>query len=160
MGVPKKYSKKALREAVQAYFDSITREIDITERVPTGKLDSWGHPVYEIVKVENKLGQVAKRTEYLVPPTLGGLCIHLGIVNSTWSRWSDPDKYPEYEIYRDIVADVRQRLLTWRQEQVVTRKDVKGLVWDMEVNFGCNQKADTTPKLQITLGEDTDAYGE
>lgn len=137
MGAPRKYSKKALREAVQAYFDSITREVVITERVPTGEKDSWGHDVYEWRDVENNLGEVAKRTEYLVPPTLGGLCIHLGIVNSTWSRWSDPDEHPEY---KEIVADVQQRLLTWRQEQVVIRKDVKGLVWDMEVNFGCGQK--------------------
>lgn len=139
MGAPKKYSKKALKAAVQAYFDSITREVTLTEPKDNGKRDSYGHVIYDHEPVKNKLGEEAKITEYLVPPTLGGLCIHLGIVSSTWSRWCDESNYPEY---KDIVADVKERLLTWRQEQVLTRKDVKGLIWDMETNYGVGKMQD------------------
>ena len=156
MGAQKKYSKKALRAAVQAYFDSITREVVIQERVDTGEKDSWGHPVYKLVPVKNKLGQEAKRTEYLVPPTLGGLCIHLGITNSTWTRWRDKDAYPEYQA---IIERVDERLITWRKEQVVSRKDVKGLIWDLEVNFGCGKNAEGPPKMEIVLGEELGEYG-
>lgn len=137
MGAPKKYTKETLEAAVQAYFDSITREVVIKERVPTGEKDSWGHDVYEWRDVENNLGEVAKRTEYLVPPTLGGLCIHLGIANSTWTRWRDPAKYKSF---KKIIEYVNDRMIAWRKEQVVTRKDVKGLIWDMEVNYGFSQK--------------------
>ena len=148
MGRPKKYSKKALRKAVDSYFDSISREVEITEKVDTGKRDKYGHVIYDTVKVINKLDEVAKTTEFLVPPTLGGLCSFLKIDQSTWSRWCDKDTYPEYE---DIVAQTRERLLTWRQEQVVMRKDVKGLIWDLETNYGCGQKTDTAPKLEVVL---------
>ena len=155
MGAPKKYSKKALKAAVQAYFDSITREVDITERVDSGKRDSYGHVIYDVVPVKNKLGQIAKMTEYLVPPTLGGLCIHLGIDSSTWSRWSDEKKHPEY---KEIITGVKERLLTWRQEQVVSRKNVKGLIWDMETNYGCGQKTETAPKLSVVLQGELEEY--
>ena len=137
MGRPKKYSRKALSEAVERYFDSISREITITEKVDSGKRDSYGHVIYDTVAVKNKLGEVAKTTEYLVPPTLGGLCSFLNIDQSTWSRWRDKDTYPEYE---QIISRVTEKLLTWRQEQVVIRKDVKGLIWDLENNYGCGKQ--------------------
>lgn len=157
MGAPRKYSKKALKAAVKAYFDSITREVDITERVDSGKRDSYGHVIYDLVPVKNKLGQVAKMTEYLVPPTLGGLCIHLGIVSSTWSRWSDEEEHPEY---KDIVAEVKERLLIWRQEQVVSRKDVKGLIWDLETNYGCGQKNEGAQQMTVVLQGELKDYAE
>lgn len=150
MARPKKYTRKALREAVERYFDSISREIEITEKVDSGKRDSYGHVIWDTVPVENKLGEVAKATEYLVPPTLGGLCSFLEIDQSTWSRWNDKKKYPSYA---EIIEDVRQRMIVWRQEQVLTRKHIAGLVWDMETNWGAkqkNEKQDDKPDMVVT----------
>lgn len=155
MGRPRKYTAKTLRAAVERYFDSITREIDVTEKVDNGKRDSYGHVIWDTVPVKNKLGEVAKVTEYLVPPTLGGLCVFLKVDQSTWSRWSDKDAFPEFE---KIISQVRERLLTWRQEQVLLRKDVKGLIWDMETNYGCGQKTDTAPKLSVVLQGELEEY--
>lgn len=148
MAAPKKYGKKTLEAAVRDYFNSITREVIIQERVPTGKKDAWGHDVYELRNVENNLGEVAKRTEYLVPPTLGGLCIHLGIANSTWSRWRDPEKYKSFQ---SIIEYVDDRLLAWRREQVLIRKDVKGLIWDMEVNFKVGKESKEKDELVVQI---------
>ena len=149
MGAPKKYTKETLEAAVLEYFASITREVVIQERVPTGEKDSWGHDVYEWRDVENNLGQIAKRTEYLVPPTLGGLCIHLGIANSTWTRWRDPAKYKSF---KKIIEYVDDRMIAWRKEQVLIRKDVKGLIWDLEVNHGCGQKNQNADKdVTVTI---------
>ncbi len=157
MGRPRKYTAKSLRKAVERYFDSITREVDLTEKVDSGKRDSYGHVIYDTVKITNKLGEVAKATEYLVPPTLGGLCSFLKIDQSTWSRWCDKDTYPEYE---QIITQTRERLLTWRQEQVLLRKDVKGLIWDLETNYGCGQKSDSAPQMTVVLkGELKDYAG-
>lgn len=149
MARPKKYTEKALRKAVDRYFDSISREITIKEKVPTGKKDSWGHEIFELVTVKNKLGQDATKTEYLVPPTFGGLCAYLQIDASTWSRWTK--EVPEF---KEIVERARDRILAWRQEQVLVRKDVKGLIWDMEVNFGCVRdkvQADERPHGVVLL---------
>ena len=149
VGRRKKYTRKALSTAVQAYFDSITREIVITERVPTGKKDSYGHEIYEIQDVKNNLGEVAKKLQYLVPPTLEGLCLHIGIVSSTWSRWRDADKYPEFQ---EIIEQVDERIIGWLKEQVVTRDKVTGVVWALEVNHGCGQKNQNADKdVTVTI---------
>lgn len=150
MARKKTYTKKTLREAVERYFASITREVELTEKVDSGKRDSYSHVIYNTVKIKNNLGDVAKATEYLVPPTLSGLCVHLGINSSTWSRWSDPEKYPEYG---EIIEDVRQRMIVWRQEQVLTRKHIAGLIWDMETNWGAKQKderQDSKPDMVVS----------
>lgn len=149
VGAPKKYTKETLEAAVREYFASITREVVIQERVPTGKKDAWGHDVYEWRDVENNLGQIAKRTEYLVPPTLGGLCIHLGIANSTWTRWRDPAKYKSF---KKIIEYVDDRLIAWRKEQVLLRKDVKGLIWDLEVNHGVGkEQKEKNPEVTVVI---------
>ena len=149
------YSKKTLAAAVQAYFDSITREIEIKERVDNGKRDSYGHVIYDLVTVKNKLGEVAKTTEYLVPPTLEGLCLHLGIVGSTWNRWKDDQKYPEF---KEIIETVYERMIGWRKEQVVSRDKVTGLVWDLEVNYGCGMKARDDSGVSVTMAEELEEY--
>ncbi len=139
MGRKKIYTEKTLRKAVKKYFASITREVELTEKVPTDRKDDKGHVIFETRKVKNSLEEIVKVTEYLVPPTLEGLCRYLGIHASTWSRWADKENYPEFE---EIVEDVRDRLLAWRKEQVLVRKDVKGMIWDLEVNYGCKNTVD------------------
>jgi len=141
VGRKKIYTEKTLRKAVNRYFASITREVELTEKVPTDRKDDKGHTIFETKKIENSLGEVAKVTEYLVPPTLEGLCLYLEIHASTWSRWSanEDDKYAEFS---EIVKDVRDRLLAWRKEQVLVRKNVRGIVWDLEVNYGCKNPVD------------------
>ena len=68
MGRPKKYTERTLRKAVEDYFDGITREVGLTEKVDTGRKDSSGHKIFENVPVINKRGEQVKITEYLVPP--------------------------------------------------------------------------------------------
>lgn len=45
----KKYTANTLKKAVAAYFDSITREKDVTEAVDTGKRDKYGHAIFKSV---------------------------------------------------------------------------------------------------------------
>ena len=62
MGRPKKYTERTLRKAVEAYFDSITREVAMTEKVDTGRKDADGHKIFENVPVINKRGEQVKIT--------------------------------------------------------------------------------------------------
>lgn len=155
MGRPRIYTAKTLRKAVKTYFDSITRVIKLTEKEDTGEKDDHGHVIYRNVPVMNNLGVQATVTEYLVPPTVGGLCRHLGVVASTWSRWSDTKKYPEFE---EIIEETMDRMLTWRKEQVVTRKNVKGLIWDMETNYGCGKQDEGADQVTVVLGDELSEY--
>lgn len=85
MSRPRKYTPNTLKKAVNGYFDSISRLVPLTEKRDTGRKDRDGHVIYEEVPVLNRLGVQATVLEYLVPPTVGGLCEHLGIHRSTWA---------------------------------------------------------------------------
>lgn len=134
-----KYSKKTLREAVERYFKSITRKVKLTEKVATGKKDKDGHVIYKDEPVINELGEQVEIIEYLVVPSVGGLSDFLGIHRSTWDNYCDADKHPEFF---DTTTYAQGRMRTWREEQLHTRKDVKGLIFDLENNYGYKEHKD------------------
>lgn len=142
MGAKKKYTAKALAQAVETYFRSISREKVVTEEVPTGELDSMGHKVYEQKPVLNALGQELTVTEYLIPPTVGGLSAFLGIHRSTWFAWCDASVYPDY---KDITQDATDRIHAYLEKESLTRpgKDLKGVTFNLEHNYGYREKGAT-----------------
>lgn len=140
MGAKKKYTAKALEKAVENYFLSISREKTVTEDVETGELDRMGHKVYEQRPVLNSLGKEMTVTEYMIPPTVGGLAAYLGIHRSTWNAWCDSSVYPEY---RDITEDAMGRIHSYLETESLTRpgKDLKGVIFNLENNYGYREKA-------------------
>lgn len=137
MGRPKKYTKKKLAEAVERYFGSITRIVPATELVETGERDDKGHKIYERIPVKNSLGEEAKIEEYIVPPTVGALCQYLGIHRSTWAEYCDCVEYPEFS---DTTTYARGRMRAYLEQQLLTRKDVKGIIFDLQNNHGYSEK--------------------
>ena len=72
-GRPKKYkSKKALADAIESYFRSISRTIELQ--------DLTGATIY------NDDGEAIHKLQFVVPPSISALCIHLGIDRSTWQN--------------------------------------------------------------------------
>lgn len=147
MGRPKKYTVNALDKAVERYFAGISRVLEATEKIDSGERDERGHVIYKSVPIENKLGKRIKYTEYIVPPTVGGLCEFLGIHRSTWAEYCDAELYPEYS---DTTTRARGRMRAWREEQLLTRKDVKGIIFDLQNNYGY------TERQEIELGPRTE----
>lgn len=137
MARPRKYTKKTLDEAVERYFASITRTVPVMERVETGERDSKGHVIYKSVPVINTLGEEATMEEYIVPPTVGGLCRELGIHRSTWTEYCDPDAHPEFS---DTTTHARGRIRAYLEQQLLVRKDVKGIIFDLQNNHGYSEK--------------------
>lgn len=139
MGRPRKYTPKKLREKVNEYFDSITRIVEVTEQVPTGNLDSKGHMIFETRPVLNRLGLPAQVEEYIIPPTVGGLCEFLGINRSTWAEYCNTDKHPEFS---NTTTRTRGRMRAYLELQLLTRsgKDVKGIIFDLQNNYGYKEK--------------------
>lgn len=146
MARPKKYTKKSLAEAVDRYFASITRIVPVTELVETGERDDKGHKIYERRAVTNSLGEEAKVEEYIVPPTIGDLCQYLGIHRCTWADYCDADLHPEFS---DTTTRARGRIRGYLERQLLTRKDVKGIIFDLQNNHGYAEKR------QIGLDEKT-----
>ena len=130
MGRKKKFTGVGLRKAVDAYFDSISRSRVLTERVPTDQKDEYGHVIYEEREILNKAGEPITVTEYLVPPTEGGLCLALGIHRSTWNNYGNEEEYPEFF---DTVSRARGRLHTYLEEQALIRKEVRGVTFLLEM---------------------------
>lgn len=144
MGRNKKYTRKKLAEAVDRYFASITRIVTVTELIETGQRDDKGHKIFERRPIVNALGEETRVEEYIVPPTVGGLCQYLGIHRSTWAEYCDAEKHPEFS---DTTTRARGRLRTYLEQQLLTRKDVKGIIFDLQNNHGYAEKR------QVELGE-------
>lgn len=134
---PRNYTAKGLEKAVEAYFDSISREVEAKEKVDSGRRDSYGHIIWDLQVICNKRGEPVMLTEYVVPPCVGGLCAFLGIHRSTWANYCDPEQYPEFI---DTTTHARERMRAWREEQLLTRKDVKGIIFDLQNNYGYREK--------------------
>ena len=134
-------TSKALRTAAEEYFDSISRTVEVKESVPTGNLDDKGHMIMKEQAVVNDRGEVIRAREYLIPPTVVGLCLHLGIHRSTWPRWCDHQAHPELEEATEWVNSI---LRLWNEEQLLTRGDkgVKGIMFNLQNNYGYAQKVE------------------
>lgn len=143
MARKRKMKAKELAEKVERYFASITRTVTVTERVPTDQLDDHGHTIYKTVPVINSLGEEAKREEYIEPPSVQALCLFLKIDESTWSLWCDEEKYPEFF---ETTTRARGRMKAWLVAQSMTRKDVKGIIFNLQNNYGYSEKK------QVELG--------
>lgn len=144
MGRYKKYrSDKALREAVEGYFDSISRVRTVMEAYNTGEKDAWGHFIPEWRPVTNAKGEPMKEREYVIPPTAGGLCAHLEISRETWAKYCDKSLNPQFA---ETTEWAREQLLSWREKELMLRpgKDVKGLLFDLQVNYGVGRKGDSS----------------
>lgn len=132
----KKYTKKALETGVEGYFKSISRDVPLVEKTESGSS----------VPVVNKLNEPAMATEWLEPPTVGGLCAFLGIHRSTWAAYCDPEKHPDFA---EATEWARDQLYAWRENALLTQRHVRGVMFDLENNYGQHQKH------QVELGEAT-----
>lgn len=139
MGAPKKYTPEALDRAVKRYFRSITREKTLTEKKATGIKDDKGHMIFEDVPVTNSLGKIMVVTEYLVPPTVGDLSRFLGIHRDTWHDYCDHKKHPEFS---DTTTYAQGRIHAYLEREMLTRqgKDLKGVLFNLENNFGYKER--------------------
>jgi len=132
-GRPKKYTKKSLQQAVDGYFASISRTVDA--------LDGRGKPMC------NDAGEAIRVTEYVRPPSVGGLCLFLGIDRSTWQNYADRKLHPELA---EITAYARVRMEAYLEEQLLTReKNVQGLIFNLQNNYGWREKR------EVELGGET-----
>lgn len=131
MGAKRKYTAKGLAEKVEAYFASITRTVTLKERIETEETDEKGNPVYKTVPICNDSGEQIRQVEYVVPPTVLGLCDYLGISCKTW------DSYCEDERYGNTTIRARTRMYAYLQGQTLTRPDkaLKGILFNIENNF-------------------------
>ena len=130
-GRPRKYAtKKALSYAVERYFRSISRT--------RPAMDQMGR------RIQNDDGEDIVVLEYVVPPSVGSLCLYLGIDRSTWQNYcDDPALAP-------VTALTRARIEAYLEEQLLTReKGLQGIIFNLQNNYGWRQKQ------EVELGDKT-----
>ena len=133
-GRPRIYDAERLERGIRKYFDSISREVAVTEAVDSGEKDEFGHAIYVNVPVKNKKGQEVLRTEFLVPPRIRELCRALKISESTWENYCDGEKHPEL---REITGEARAVIREWAEMELLTRpgKNVRGVLSYLEQHY-------------------------
>ena len=132
-GRPKKYTRKKLREETERYFRSISRTIPA--RDDTGSI------------IRNDDGDEIQLLQYVVPPSIAGLCLQLGIDRSTWQNYADPALHPELA---DVAAEARARIEAYLEQELLTReKGLQGIIFNLQNNYGWRQKQ------EVELGDKT-----
>lgn len=131
VGAPRKYATPAkLKNAVNRYFESISRTVPATEMVPSGRMDSKGRPVMQPVTIKNDADETVYVKEYIVKPTIAGLCVYLGISKDTWAEYS------HREGYENICAAAKLEIERDRSERLGSGSGDHGIEFDLKHNFG------------------------
>ncbi len=144
-GRPKKFkTAKDLEKHINRYFNSISRTITVRERYATGDKDQWGRDVYEWRDVYNDHGDPVRTREYVVPPTLSGLCLYLGISRQAWNGYcNDPE-------FLDTTTRARARCELYLEDQLISRtSNVQGLIFNLQNNYGWKERK------ELELGDQT-----
>ncbi len=123
----KRYNPRSLGRAIDRYFASIRRTTAATERVETGPKTFEERPIL------SDIGEPILCREYVVAPTVWGLCEALGITPAEWNRLCDRQEHPELQ---DAVQRAAGLMREWREQAMLTRKDVRGLIYHLQNHLG------------------------
>lgn len=143
-GRPRKLTAAQFRSAVDQYFRSISTLVPVMGIDGENALDMDGNAIV--------------RTAYVIPPTISGLCLKLGIDRRTWANYADPlkngGKPDKPSAYSRVCDDVKLRIEAYLNEQLLTReKSVQGVIFNLSNNFGWAEKREHSQRVE--LGEET-----
>jgi len=135
MGRPRKYTRKTLERALDAWCRQITRTVTLTEPVDSGRRDRYGHVIYKTREIVSDSGEPVRVRQFVIPPTVGGLCEYLGIHRSTWAEYCDAKKHPELAEATAWAKDAMQRYL---EGELLLRegKNLSGVIFSLQNNYG------------------------
>ena len=158
-GKRRKWTSRSLEAAIDRYFASIRRTVTATERVETGP------KTFEEKPILSDTGEPIRCREYVVAPTVWGLCEALGITPAEWSRLCDRREHPELQ---DAVQRASGLMREWREQAMLTRKDVRGLIYHLQNHLGgldVLSEGDGTQAMSLAekgslLGEAGDGEGD
>lgn len=146
MGRERKYTTAArLARAVEGYWNSISYERPVVVSVPTGAVDMAGD-----VRYASKILPITER-EFFREPSVGGLCLHLGISKQTWSSYQHSEE----------LGRVCEEFMLRLEDHLVNKLDgnktktVQGVVFNLKNNFGWKDKTDV---VQTNVGMTMEEY--
>ena len=159
MGRKKKYeTATAFRTAVNAYFRSISRSVPMKYREVVG-YSNKGRTLYKAVPLLNDRGKEIMKTEYARPPSVAGLCLHLGMSREALRE------YGEREEYDEVVQFARLRIEEYLTEELMERDRPDGAKFNLSHNFGWSEKqtveaAVNSGPVMVQLGGKADEWAD
>lgn len=159
MGRKKAYKPAALRRAVQEYFaalryrEPVYREEPVLDDDGQPEFDRYGHPATRFVRVVTEDGTPARRTSWVSPPTITGLCGRLGISRQTWSKYLAADET------HDICDEAKRVIETYLQERLEDKNSAAGAKFALQANYDWRERreisTDAPTRAAIAGGEMT-----
>lgn len=150
-----KLGPEQLAKRIRAWEQTITRVVEVTEQVPTGEMDKYGHPIFEPQVVTNQLGEPVTVIEFVAPPLVGDFCVWLGVSRAQWDIWVGSGEYAEAA---QAMEGLYRRYL---DRELVTRKDVKGVIYGLGAFTGVKAPAEGgAGEFGGRSGKDTEAAPE
>lgn len=135
-GRPLKYETPVeLERAVKAYFDAISYREPAVVATPTGEVDEKGRIQWKTILLTEPaetmggIGKPVTVIKWLKPPTVAGLCLHLGISRDTWWR------YAKKTGFRDVAEHARLRMEDYWAGKLESKAN-KGAAFALENGFG------------------------
>jgi len=155
-------TQRRFRDAVEGYFRSISRTVPQMEEYQTGETDAKGKPITARRVVFGADDRPMMVTEYLVPPTVRGLCLHMGISMAQWQKLSDAQRHPALA---DTVQLARLRMEHWLEMELLTReKNLQGIIFHLQNNYDWKESSEvcieTGGTEQMSLSEKMALLGE
>ena len=122
-----RFTPRSLEAAIDRYYASIRRTVVATERVETGA------KTFEEKPILSDTGEPIRCREYVVAPTVWGLCEALGITPAQWKSFCDREEHPEFQ---DAVQRAAGLMEEWKEQALLTKKDVRGLIYHIQNHLG------------------------
>lgn len=119
-----KYKKAADFEAgINEYFENISAEEPVMRTIFDGT-DEDGKKIYRVEPVLKPSGAPLTRTVWYTPPTIGGLCLYLGISRKTLGEYA-----ARGGAYGAAVSDARSIVAAYLEEKISDPdiRNVKGV---------------------------------
>ena len=121
-------SPEELEEKIEQYFQSITRTKPKTEQVQSG-YDEKGKPLYEDKPIIADNGKPYTETEWLYPPSLSALAVHLGVNRMTLTNYANRDTG-----FYDTIKRAKSRVEAYEAMRLVTTANPKGIEFSLRNN--------------------------
>lgn len=152
-----KYTAVELEERIEEYFRRCRRTQPVTETVPLTEVleggerrvvtDDRGRPVLLERNVTSDAGEVMRSSDYLIPPTITGLCLFLGISRDTWS------KYSKDKSRSGVCERAKLQVETYLQHRLLEKESARGAQFALEHNFGWKERKEISadPETQKVI---------
>ena len=147
-GRPRRYTDEQATEwadHIQEYIDSITYWETVTEVVDTGEYDEKGNKVWKEVPKLNNKGEPIKRLQFAAVPSTLGFGLYIGMNKDEVSQHAAREGFDKaYKNLRDLIEE-------YTASQLMTRKNVAGVIFSLKNNFGWQDKkeVEVTSKTKL-----------